>query len=234
MKRSFTFQCLILSIVLITISCQKPERDNYWDSKAKLNPDVWAPLNLSVSINNTASVTLNWEQNVPVEGFFIDRQATGEDYRLIASLDANARQFTDTTTSLPGAFSYRIAAYAGENVSSYAVKKIAAPNVNTIEITNITATKATIGNIVSSDWGLEVNTRGVVWDTLPNPTVSNNLGMTYNGNGLGSWTVELNDLIPNKTYYVRAYATNEAITMYGDQLSFTTQNGLPEVTTVNI
>ena len=43
---------------------------------------------------------------------------------------------------------------------------------------------------------------------------------------------KLGGLEANTTYYVRAYATNSTGTAYGEQVSFTTGNGLPTVTTI--
>ena len=43
------------------------------------------------------------------------------------------------------------------------------------------------------------------------------------GSGTGSFTCDLTNLQPNTTYYVRAYATNEVGTAYGEEMSFTTE-----------
>jgi uncharacterized protein (TIGR02145 family) len=45
---------------------------------------------------------------------------------------------------------------------------------------------------------------------------------TSNGLGTGSFTSSFTGLVPNTTYYVRAYATNSAGTGYGNEVSFTT------------
>ena len=41
-------------------------------------------------------------------------------------------------------------------------------------------------------------------------------------------------LEPGTTYYLRAYAKNSAGVSYGEQVSFTTANGLPTVTTADV
>jgi uncharacterized protein (TIGR02145 family) len=68
-----------------------------------------------------------------------------------------------------------------------------------------------------------VQARGVVWSTNPNPDISLST-KTLNGPGFGTFTDNLTRLVPNTTYYVRAYATNSAGTAYGNQVVFKTTN----------
>jgi hypothetical protein len=53
-----------------------------------------------------------------------------------------------------------------------------------------------------------------------NPTIANS--RTIDGAGLGAYGSLLNSLNPGTTYYVRAYATNQAGTAYSSQYVFTT------------
>ena len=92
--------------------------------------------------------------------------------------------------------------------------------VLTTPVTSITATSATCGGEVVSDGGSTVTARGVCWSTSQNPTISDS--HTTNGTGTGSFTSNITGLTPITTYYVRAYATNSAGTVYGEQLYFTT------------
>lgn len=104
--------------------------------------------------------------------------------------------------------------------------------VSTDSVTAISSTVATCGGRVLSDAGFHVNARGLCWSTSPNPTISN--AHTVEGAGLGSFSSGLNNLEPNKTYYVRAYAQNSSGIAYGNQVSFTTLSGLPVVTTAMV
>jgi len=99
-------------------------------------------------------------------------------------------------------------------------KKPTPPVVTTTSVTAITQTTATSGGNVTGDGGAEVTSRGVCWNTSENPTTSNS--KTSDGKGTGSFTSNLTSLTPGTKYYVRAYATNEAGTDYGNQVSFTT------------
>ena len=96
------------------------------------------------------------------------------------------------------------------------------PTVTTNIVNFITYTSAVCGGEVVSDGGMEVTARGVVWSTVPEPTV-NLSTKTVDGSGLGTFMSTISGLEQNTTYYVRAYATNAAGTSYGEQRVFTTE-----------
>ena len=96
--------------------------------------------------------------------------------------------------------------------------------ISTLPIGNITSTSATSGGNISNNGGTPVTQRGVVWSTSQNPTTANN--STSDGSGTGNFTSNLINLTANTTYYVRAYATNSAGTAYGNELTFTTTEGI--------
>jgi hypothetical protein len=106
------------------------------------------------------------------------------------------------------------------NGTSWVSSSTVLPNVTTTAITSITATSAISGGNVTSQGGSIVTARGVCYSTSPNPTLSNSF--TTNSAGTGTFTSNLTGLLPNTTYYVRAYATNSFGTFYGIQRTFTT------------
>jgi uncharacterized protein (TIGR02145 family) len=87
-------------------------------------------------------------------------------------------------------------------------------------VIHIAPTTAVSGGEVLTDMDVPVKQRGVCWSTSQNPTVESS--KTVDGNGLGTFTSNLTGLEANTTYYVRAYATNDAGTFYGNEHSFTT------------
>ncbi len=99
-------------------------------------------------------------------------------------------------------------------------KKPTPPVVTTAGVSGITQTASSSGGNVTGDGGAEVTARGVCWNTSENPTTTNS--KTSDGTGTGTFTSSLTQLTPGTKYYVKAYATNEAGTGYGSQLSFTT------------
>ena len=103
---------------------------------------------------------------------------------------------------------------------SFKTLEITMPAVATSSVTDIKANSAECGGSVTSDGNGTVTARGVCWSTNPNPTINDN--KTSNGSGTGSFTSNLTNLTENTTYYVRAYATNEKGTSYGEEKSFKT------------
>lgn len=119
-----------------------------------------------------------------------------------------------------------------ENNTSTPVATI--PVLTTSVISNITLNGASSGGNITSNGGADITARGVVWSTSPYPTISLTT-KTTDGVGVGTFTSNLISLIPNTTYYVRAYATNSAGTAYGNEVSFvTTSIQLPILTTTAI
>jgi uncharacterized protein (TIGR02145 family) len=94
------------------------------------------------------------------------------------------------------------------------------PVVTTSAVIDITPISATGGGEVISDGESPVIDYGVCWNTTGAPT----LGDTYNNAELNynTFSCQINDLVPNTTYYVRAFATTANGTGYGNQVSFTT------------
>ena len=94
------------------------------------------------------------------------------------------------------------------------------PVVMTNDVMQITETTAKCAAKVESDGGAEVTAKGVCWSKEQNPTINDN--KTTEVGGVGEFASNILDLVPNTKYYVRAYATNEVGTAYGEELSFTT------------
>ena len=95
--------------------------------------------------------------------------------------------------------------------------------------TAITTTSATTGGNIVSDGGSAVLSRGVCYNTVPIPTTANSIKVAVPATGPGLFTTGLTGLIAGTTYYVRAYATNNSVTSYGDEISFTTLASVPVV-----
>ncbi len=98
------------------------------------------------------------------------------------------------------------------------------PKVETISVTDITATSVVLKGEVISEEGGSAYKRGFVWHTSPTPTTDHSF--SDNGSGAGVFTFELKQLQSRTTYYVRAYAINAYGTSYGKELSFTTLSGI--------
>jgi hypothetical protein len=73
------------------------------------------------------------------------------------------------------------------------------------------------GGKVTSDGGYRVTARGICYGAYQNPDLSNAFTHTEDGNGTGLFTSTF-DASSLGTIYVRAYATNENGTAYGEQM----------------
>ncbi len=143
--------------------------------------------------------------------------------------------FVSYLTGLEAGTTYYLRAYAvnsagvayGEELSFETLDSLAVPTVVTAEVTDILVKTATCGGNVTTWGGDTVRVRGVCWNTTGNPTIADN--KTENGSGLGSFQSILYPLLENTTYYVRAYATNNTGTGYGEIDTFATQTPAPEV-----
>jgi hypothetical protein len=100
------------------------------------------------------------------------------------------------------------------------------PTITTGAVSILAANKVQItsNNAISGNGELVIS-RGVCYATSPIPTVDNEV--VINGSGLGSFSVYPNTLLPNTTYYARAFATSIYGTSYGSEINFTTMDGIP-------
>lgn len=149
----------------------------------------------------------------------------------------NVREVNNQAVTTPAAeiqnFEIRIAGGNGTyTVDNLLIEDIPAlgtlPTVTTDAISNIGQTTATGGGNVTDAGTAAVTVRGVCWSTNENPTISD--GKTEDGSGTGVFVSSLTGLTAGTTYYVRAYATSTVGTAYGNQVSFSTLPGLPDIT----
>lgn len=100
-------------------------------------------------------------------------------------------------------------------------KKATVPELTTVAVTGVTLNSAVSGGTIVTDGGEAITEKGVCWSTSPNPTIADS--RTSDGSGSANFTSNIVGLSEGTPYYVRAYATNEVGTAYGDELSFTTE-----------
>lgn len=137
---------------------------------------------------------------------------------------------SEGTTYYARAYAVNLKGTAYGQQISFKTLKHTLPSVSTLQYENLKATSVAISCEVTSDGGYTVTERGVCYSTSQNPTISGNKVVV--GNGVGSFVANLTGLTEGTTYYVRAYATNQLGSAYGQQISFTTiAEALPTVTT---
>lgn len=144
--------------------------------------------------------------------------------------------FTTYLTDLVPGEKYDIRAYAVTNTGKvcYSPEKIIStkaglPSVSTGQPTAY-STKILITGKVNYEGATAVTKRGACYSTNNStPTISD--FTIENGTGSGSFDIQITGLTKHTKYYIRAFATNENGTCYGECRTVTTTNGLPTVTT---
>jgi hypothetical protein len=131
--------------------------------------------------------------------------------------------FTSAFTNLTAATTYYVRAYATSSAGTVYGNEIsfasATPaTLTTTDISSTTATTASSGGNITSSGSSSITARGVCWNTSTGPTTASN--KSSDGTGTGSFTSALTNLTAATTYYVRAYATSSAGTVYGNEISF--------------
>jgi uncharacterized protein (TIGR02145 family) len=96
------------------------------------------------------------------------------------------------------------------------------PTITTLNITSIAHNFAIASGDVISEGSFPVTSRGIVYASFENPTLSDNQVMVESGEGSGMFTCNLTNLSSETKYYVRAFATSYLGTSYGSNFEFTT------------
>lgn len=131
--------------------------------------------------------------------------------------------FTSTITGIEPAKTYHVRAYAlcaagvayGNDVT-FSVP-VFEPSVKTGLVTDLGMDFAVVAGEVTSAMGGTVTEVGVYYGTATNPTTKAAAAQVAD-----KFSVSLSNLTENTTYYVKAYAVNEAGTGYGEEITFTT------------
>jgi len=106
----------------------------------------------------------------------------------------------------------------GNEISFTTLKGV--PTVITTTISNNQSLQAETGGNVTNDGGAPITATGVCWSINPHPTIADS-AIVNSSPGLSPFVDSITMLIPQATYYVRAYATNSYGTGYGNEISFT-------------
>jgi len=139
----------------------------------------------------------------------------------IGSFVSNIIGLTEKTTYYVRAYAINSEGISYGNEISFTTSPIRLPTLTTSEVSSTCTTSAISGGSITSDGGGSISIRGVCWNTSGNPNINDD-DRSYDGHTVGDFSSTMMNLKRGTKYYVRAYATNEAGTAYGNQLSFTT------------
>lgn len=108
-----------------------------------------------------------------------------------------------------------------------------APIVQTVGLTAITDSSVKAGGRITSNGTEDITATGFCWSRLTtDPTVVDDT--TVSGSTSSTFVIELLNLDPSTTYYIRAYAMNSLGVGYGDVISFNTSNSVPTIDSVTV
>lgn len=250
MKKEYFYYLLITLafVIMATFNACKPEPEP--------EPEPQTPGSVSVTTSSVSDITETSAKcggTVTASGYSVGNcglcyselpNPTINSY--ITSDQMGTGTFTSTMSGLEPGTKYYVRAYATTSSGTlYGEQKEFTtlgdennnellPVVITDTITDITKTSSTCWGIVTSDGNDSIISRGFCWSTNLNPSVDGN--HTSDSVGIGTFKSTIIGLASNTTYYVRAYATNNNGTSYGEHRSFTTMQdeNLPVVITSDV
>lgn len=106
------------------------------------------------------------------------------------------------------------------NTSNWVIGKVPMPGISNSSIANLDYSTATYSSMISAAF-INIDQRGVCYSTSPTPTIQDNI-IVDGAVTSGSLTVNLTNLTPLTTYYIRTFVTIGNKTIYSNSYKFTT------------
>ena len=97
---------------------------------------------------------------------------------------------------------------------------LAIPTVTTQDVTEIHNIWAVGNGNITATNGAYADKRGICWKTSSGPTVTDSIGEDSGTFNTGAFTNYITPLLPETTYYVKAYAHNSKGYGYGEEVTF--------------
>lgn len=116
---------------------------------------------------------------------------------------------------------------SGAVILTIKIKKVvlSAPSVSISGLANnIKQNSFDISGSITAAGGTQIIRYGHCWNTIGNPTISDNNTDFGSTSAIGSFVSSVTNLSANTTYYVRAYAQNAQGLSYSEQVAVTTQD----------
>ena len=213
-------------LLLLFFACEKIENTKILKIKTD---DVTNILATAATVNGT--VVDPGEKDILQHGFcwsVTPNPSTALSTKTELGKPYTTSSFSSNITGLSSNSKYYVRAYVtNTSITIYGneiefITSFDVPTVTTTSVTEITSNSAISGGIITNNGGTLIFRKGVCWSTNSSPTIGSDT--TNNGIASGSFTSLLHNLSSNTTYYVRAYATNQIGTGYGNELVFETEN----------
>lgn len=146
---------------------------------------------------------------------------------VIRDYGTTAGKYSATIMNLQASSTYYVRAYAIQNEKYiYGETKVfgihSEPSqVTTSSATDLSSTSATLNGYISAIGNPAYTEKGFCYATHSNPSISTNK-RTVSGYGVGEYSLTLNNLEYETTYYYRAYVIQNGNPIYGNVVAFTT------------
>lgn len=159
--------------------------------------------------------------------------------KLTATL-TSSQTYSSIVTGLTTGQTYYVRAYAvNSGKTAYSTNEITLipsmilPEVSTLDVSdkNIAKGIASLNGLIKDVGDPAYTERGFVYGIMHNPTVDSDTKIVASGSGMGEFSINLSGLTMGTIYYVRAYATNERGTAYGEEIIIDMNAIMPEVVT---
>ncbi len=141
----------------------------------------------------------------------------------MGSFASNINGLSPNTTYYIRAYASNLIGTVYGNEDTIYTANYTTPTIVTKAISLITHSGCVSGASSINNGNNPISSKGVVWSTSPNPTISLTT-KTFDGTGSLLFNSNVTGLSTNTTYYLRAYATNSAGTGYGNEIVFRTSD----------
>jgi uncharacterized protein (TIGR02145 family) len=243
---SIIISCLVIIITLSVYQCRKED-----EKIMKVRNDDVTEISSNSAKANAAIIDIGEGIDQHGHCWSINIEPTViENENLTENGAANAvGSYSSILTGLSPGTKYFVRAYLkngetvvyGADTKIFTTLSISLPVVNTGAVSDITTSGAKVaGNLSSLGSGVsELTQHGHCWSSeTTTPIIDDNENKTSLGirDATGEFESVLVGLSAGTLYYVRAYATNDAGTAYGDAVYFTTEqsSSIPSVITAAV
>ncbi|MFW5757709.1 MAG: hypothetical protein ACOCYO_03410 [Bacteroidota bacterium] len=236
-KNQFFIYPVSFIMLLCMVNCETEEIKNEPEVEDTLKVATLNTLDVSNVTHNSAigggQITDNGGGNITARGtvWSTSHNPTTENNLGITNDGTGDGYFTSYIEGLSSETTYYARAYAINskgtsygNEIEFTTEIPIPPAVNTTIIRDITDGTAIVGGNVTNQGASDITARGMVWSISPNPTILDNDGHVNVDGTIGPFTIKLENLLSHTIYHIRAYATNDNGTGYGEEKSFISAN----------
>jgi uncharacterized membrane protein len=238
------FMAFVITLgILYMASCEKETDKPTGDNKVVLTSTT-AGSPEYFSVNVSSSLTQTGGQTITDHGYCYGTAPNPDINSTVKSLGKRTEQgdFSAELTNLEDNKRYYIRAFATiAGGTLYAEQKeittlkAGKPRISTSPLSDIRFTSAVCGGTIESDSGYAVTASGICWDIDNQFNENQCLGKVVNTTGNTTYMMNIEGLTEGTNYFIKAYATNQKGTGYGEIRQFSTVPvTIPDVTTANI